>query len=262
MIKTIEKIRFLNLALLWMLLLIHPSQSSAASYEPSENRAGFSMTGGYAHADTMGAMIDLNLEFQFSLSSRMKVGLGAGYLSGNDDMHMSGKFVNMPGGMMGGMNEFMWGGFSGHRHNMKTIPVTLSLYYILPLNHKFDVFMMGGGGYYFASYKDRSTQKKSSFGPHFGFGLNFRVSGRIAIVAQGIYRFVSLDGFMSELHEGFLQDLESGEHVEGFWHFHYRDEAWHFHEEHESEQQTLYDVAPFDISLNGIALRVGIRFLF
>ncbi len=37
-------------------------------------------------------MVDLNVEIQFSLSSNVKIGLGAGYLSGSDEKHMGGNF--------------------------------------------------------------------------------------------------------------------------------------------------------------------------
>lgn len=53
-----------------------------------------------------------------------------------------------------------------------------------------------------------------------------------------------------------------GEHEEGFWHFHHHEEEWHFHGQNENEQQMIMDVPPFDISLNGISLRIGIKFGF
>ncbi len=53
-----------------------------------------------------------------------------------------------------------------------------------------------------------------------------------------------------------------GEHEVGFWHFHHYDGEWYFHEDIESEKQMLMDAHPFDISLNGISLRVGIKFGF
>ncbi|NOR15631.1 MAG: hypothetical protein GQ544_08005, partial [Candidatus Aminicenantes bacterium] len=97
--------------------------------------------------------------------------------------------------------------------------------------------------------------------PHIGLGFDFKVAKRIAIVAEGLYRFAKLKGFSSELHEGFQEGMEDV-NQEGFWHFHHHEADWHFHEEYENAQQMLTDVPPFNISLNGISLRVGIKFGF
>lgn len=231
------------------------------SYKSRESRLDLTMRGGYAHSESISGMPDFHLEIQFSISSRVKTGLGFGYLKGNDDVHMGGNFLNMRGGMMGNMGGGMMGGFSGHSHSVKIIPITLSLYYAFPINPKLDAFILGGGGYYIGSYQDQSIQNQSSFGPHVGLGLNFELSDRIAIIAQGLYRSSTLKGFTSEMHEGFREGME-GEHEDGFWHFHHHEEEWHFHEEYESEQQLLIDAPPFDISLNGISLSVGIKFGF
>ncbi|MGB6866056.1 MAG: hypothetical protein WBE11_10230 [Candidatus Aminicenantaceae bacterium] len=224
---------------------------------PNYRRVSFSIGGGYAHSESVGNMVDLNVEIQFSLSSNVRFGFGVGYLNGSDGMHMGGNFNHMQGGMMG---DFM-GGFTEHNHSLRVIPLTLSLYYVLPVSPKLDMFMFGGGGYYIGSYKDQTSQNESVFGPHIGLGLDWKIAERITIVAEGLYRFANIKGFTSELHEGFREEME-GEHEAGFWHFHHHEEEWHFHEEHENQQEVLMDVPPFDISLNGISLRVGIKFGF
>lgn len=251
-----RKSRSINLVILGIVILLGSTIIFAGvegeSYKFSEKRINLTMIGGYAHSEGLGGMADLNLEIQFSLSSYVRTGLGVGYLSGNDDMHISGYFDNMQVEMMGGMGGGMMDGFSGHGHNLKIVPITLSLYYFLPINPKLDIFMLGGWGYYIGSDRDQSTQNESSFGPHVGLGLDFKVSERVEIVAEGFYRFVSLKGFLRKLHEGFREGMVGEEY----------DEEWHFHEEHENEQHTLMDVPSFDISLNGISLRVGIKFGF
>jgi opacity protein-like surface antigen len=224
---------------------------------PYQRRVGFSIFGGYAHSEGVGCMADLNIELQFRLSSNLRVGLGVGYLGGFDGMQ-----GGMMGGMMGGMNGDFMGGFSEHNHNLSVIPLTLSLYYVLPVSPKLDMFMFGGGGYYIGSYKDQTSQNESAFGPHIGVGIDFKIADRITVVAEGLYRFANLKGFTCELHEGFREGMDGEEHEEGFWHFNHHEEEWHFHEEHENEQQMLMDSPPFDISLNGISLRIGIKFGF
>ncbi len=219
------------------------------------------MLGGYAHSSDIGGMLDLNLEIQFNLSHYVRAGLGVGYLSGIDGMHRDGNFSNMHGGIMGGTYGGAMGGFSGHNHDLSIVPITFSLYYVLPINPKMDVFMLGGGGYYIASYKDQSTQNESAFGPHIGLGFDSKVANRIAIVAEGLYRFAKLEGLTSVWHEGFREGTEY-EHEAGFWHIHHQVDEWHFHEEHAEMQQNLDEAPPFNISLYGISVRVGIKFGF
>lgn len=270
MTKKIFRIRFFSLVSSIMIILLSSGTVYALSYRdnPDSNprKVSFAMNGGYSHSESIGSMVDLNIEIQFSLSSNVRVGLSIGYLSGSDSMHMDGNFGSMQGGMMsdmmGGMNGDYMGGFSEHNHSLRVIPLTLSLYYVLPVNPKLNMFMFGGGGYYIGSYNDQASQNDNVFGPHIGVGIDFKIADRIIVVAEGLYRFANLKGFTSELHEGFREGMEGEEHEEGFWHFHHHDEEWHFHEEHENEQQMLMDVPPSNISLNGISLRVGIKFLF
>ncbi len=254
--KIFSRIKFFSSITLGIIFL-GSTLISAVSDEDTKNlhqrRVGFSIVGGYAHLESVGSMLDLNIEIQFILSSNVRVGLGVGYLSGSD---------GMKGGMMGGMNGDFMGGFSDHNHNLSVIPLTLSLYYVFPINPKLDIFMLGGAGYYLGSYRDQATQNNSSFGPHVGLGIDIKVTDRIAIVAEGFYRFANLKGFTCELHEGFREGMEGEEHEEGFWHFNHHEEEWHFHGEHENQQEILMDVPPFNISLNGISLHIGIKFGF
>jgi opacity protein-like surface antigen len=262
----IKFFRSIALGIIFLGSILIYTVSGEDTNNPYKRRVGFSIVGGYAHSESSGGMADLNLELLFSLSSNVRIGLGVGYISGSDDMHMQGNFGsmqgNMMGGMIGGMGSEIMGGFSGHGHSLKVVPFTLSLYYVLPINPKLDIFMLGGTGYYLGSYKDQTSQNESAFGPHVGVGIDFEIADRITVVAEGLYRFANLKGFTSELHEGFRQGTADEEHEEGFWHFHHHEEEWHFHEEHENGQQILMDVPSFNISLNGISLRIGIKFGF
>jgi opacity protein-like surface antigen len=241
--------------------IIH-AESDEDAQNPNQTRISLSILGGYGYSESQGGLADLNLEIQFNFSSHVRAGLGVGYLSDSIGMHMDGGFGGMHGSITGSMSSESNDGFSGHDHSFRVIPITLSLYYVLPVNPSLDIFMLGGGGYYFGSYRDQSTQNQSAFGPHVGLGIDFKIADRIAVVAEGLYRFANLKGFTSELHEGFREGMEGEGHEDGFWHFHHHVEEWHFHEEHENEQQMLMDVPPFDISLNGVSLRIGIKFWF
>ncbi|NIM89423.1 MAG: hypothetical protein GTO17_00560 [Candidatus Aminicenantes bacterium] len=240
--------------------------SSIISYSQIEHEASpsslksvnFSLAGGYAYSQSRSGMVDLKAEIQLSLSDSIKLGFGVGYLSDADGLHMSGN----QGGMMGGMMDGQGIGFSGHQHIFRTVPLTLSLYYLVPLNPRADIFMVGGGGYYLSSFRDISSQNKSAFGPHVGFGTDIEIGARILVVVEGIYRFINLKDFVSELHPGFREGMEGEEHEEGFWHYHHHDQQWHFHEQHKDPDQMMMDIPNFNISLNGFSLRAGLKFSF
>lgn len=224
-------------------------------------RLNLFLGGGYAHSESRSGLVDVKAEIQLSLSSTIRAGFGVGYMSDSDNMHLSGNLGGMAGGMMGGMAGGMSGRFTGHSHQFRVIPFTLSLYYALPLNPQFDLYMVGGGGYYLGSFRDISTQEKKAFGPHAGFGIDFKVTERIMIEAEGIYRFVKLKGFRSELHPGFREGMEGEGHQEGFWHYQHSQGEYHFHES-DQDQDQMMDTAPYSISLNGFSIRAGIKFMF
>ena len=164
--------------------------------------------------------------------------------------------------MMDDVEFRMTGGFSGHQHDFAVIPFTASLYYSLPVNSRIDIFMSGGAGYYWGSFKDISKQKKNAFGPHTGLGVEYKITSRITAMAYGVYRFVNLDGFTSELHPGYRVGIGGEENEEGFWLYHHSQGEYHFHESHEDLELMMEDNAPFNISLNGFSLRMGIKFGF
>lgn len=230
-----------------------PAQST---YPSSQNRLSFALKGGMAHSKSQGGLMEVDAEILFPLSTFLRIGFGVGYLSDWAGMHMGGGMGHMSGGMRGSLEE----SFSDHSHDFRVIPLTLSLYYTIPVRPYMDIFMVGGAGFYLGSFRDISTQRKNGFGPYAGFGFDFNVADRIVIVTEGIFRFASLQNFTSELHPGFSNDTD--EQVEGFWHFHHGHGEWHFHEEHEDLDQMMNETSLFNINLNGFSIRAGIRFTF
>lgn len=261
-----SKSRFFSFVTIGILFLLGPVMIYA---EPGQrasssglNSINFSLRGGYAHSESRKGMVDVKAEIQFSFSSNIRAGFGIGYLSDSDNMHMGGNIGLMPGGMMGGMMGGQTGGFSGGSHSFRVIPLTLSLYYVLPINPKLDIFMVGGGGYYLSFFRDMSTQEKNAFGSHAGFGFDLEIADRIKIVAEGIYRFINLKGFTSELHPGFREAIVGVGHEEGFWHYDHDQGDYHFHGSQEDLAQIMMDYPPYSISLNGLSFRAGIKFKF
>ena len=252
---------FLGLLFLLGTVMIYAKPGQGAS-SSRLNRINFSLRGGYAYSEGRSGMVDVKAEIQFSLSSNIRAGFGIGYLSDSDNMHLGGAIGGVSVGMMGGMMSGQTGSFSGGGHSFRVIPITLSLYYVLPINHKLDIFMVGGGGYYLSFFRDMSTQEKNAFGPHAGFGFDLEIADRIKIVAEGIYRFINLEGFTSELHQGFRGGMEGGGQEEGFWHYNHDQGEYHFHGSQEDQAQIMIDCPPYSISLSGFSLRAGIKFRF
>ncbi len=256
-----SKSKIFCLFVLGLLFLLSSSKTNYATskeetFSSSSHRLKLSLKGGFAHSESQGGLIEVDTEILFPLSSFLRIGFGVGYLSDWAGMHMGGGLGPMSGGMRGSSRE----SFSDHSQDFRVIPLTISLYYTIPVRPNMDIFMVGGAGYYLGSLRDISTQRKNGFGPHAGFGFNFKLVDRIVIVTEGIFRFVSLQNFTSELYPGFRDN--TNEQVEGFWHFNHSHEEWHFHEEHGDLVRMMNDTPLFDISLNGFSFRAGLRFSF
>jgi hypothetical protein len=257
-----SKSRFLNFVFLGVLFLLSPvigyAKQGQAGYPSGRSRISFSLGGGYAHSEICNGLVGAIAEFQFSLSSNVRVGFGIGYLNEMGNMHMFGNSGGMSGGMMGSQMS----GFSGYTHDFRAIPLTLNLYYVLPVSSRLDIFMVGGGGYYMSSFRDISTQEKSAFGSHAGFGFDLEVAERVIILIESLYRFVSLGEFVNELHPGFREGMAGVGSEEGFWHYNHSLGEYHFHVSSEDQTQMMGDSPPFSISLNGFSFRAGIKFRF
>ncbi len=258
MISKHSKSRSLSFIVLGVLFLLSPvmdyAEQGQAASSSGWSRVSFSLGGGYAYSERCSGLAGVMTEVLFNLSSNIRVGFGIGYLSDLGNMHMEG----MSGGMMGSQ----LGGFSGNSHDFRITPLTLNLYYVLPVSPKLDIFMGGGWGYYMSSFRDISTQERNAFGPHVGFGFDLKVAERVIILVEGLYRFVNLRGFENELHPGFREGMAGVGYEEGFWHFNHSQGEYHFHEPDEDQDQMMMDSPPFNISLNGFSFRAGIKFRF
>jgi hypothetical protein len=221
------------------------------------------VAGGYGHSETLGGMADLKAELKVTLSSSFRLGFGLGYLSSSSEMGMNTNGITggmggmMGGSMMGGMNN----GASGFGRVFRSIPLTLTAYYLRPLNPATDVYILAGGGYYPTTLRDVSSQKKSAFGPHAGLGVDFRLARNVLLEAEGIYRFVNLKGFRSQVHPGFLADAQ-GQRMQGFWYYDYGDGQPHFLSSQMDMDQMMRAMPSYGVKLNGFSLRAGLDFRF
>ena len=246
-------------AFLFPLIILTFALPAGAQYQEKEFSLGLS--GGCAHSESYGGLYDLKAEFQLRISSSFRTAIAVGYMSTSGEMHGRGGERSIMGGMMGGALIRDVGGFMGYSQDLKIVPITLSLYYVLPVSRRVNAFMTGGTGYYLSWFRDVSTQEKSALGFHAGLGFEFKLSERVRIVTEGLYRFANFRGFRSELQPGFFRN-EEGETLEGYWHFHHDQNDYRFHGMDEDWEEMMNDTGPFDINISGMSMRAGLRFSF
>ncbi len=133
-------------------------------------------------------------EFIMKFSRRFGLGVGTGYILKNKNDHVElGPIPFMEGGV-----DF----------RLKVIPLTLSAYYYIPLSRKIEIFVKGGPGYYWSridyellltALGDSVTTKADIHDRALGFqggaGIEYKVSNRIALFAEGTGRLVKFSNW-------------------------------------------------------------------
>jgi hypothetical protein len=228
------------------------------------HRFSFSMAGGYGFSEAHRGLLDLQAELQYGLASRLRLGLGFGYMKdhgrqgGEMDGHersggMQTSFMDWNSDIVGPQNDGL---------NARILPLSLNLYYGLPIGRKWSLFMSGGGSYYFGSFSGPiGDQHKHAWGGQAGLGVEYRIAQSIQLVAEAAYRFVEFHGVL-------VQDTQLYNPWQMFMPF--VDSAAR------SENAALSRVADFlrgglvqlapkptrstDMNLNGLSLRMGVKF--
>jgi hypothetical protein len=147
---------------------------------------------------------ELEVEFLFSLTSRLAVGLGSGYIYGS----IAEKDTSLTIEKVLGVFEV------GKPTKMSAIPLILSIYYFQPITQSLRAYVRGGGGYLWATYVERESNKKTdseSYGyPQFiqtsaqdtavllGLGLLFETEPGIRFFVEGSWRQAKVSGFDGE----------------------------------------------------------------
>jgi len=224
-------------------------------------RFSLSMAGGFGFAENRHGLLDLQAEIQYGLTPRLRLGLGFGYMNDHGGHGGGMSERDQRGGMQTGfmnMNDFNDDPqISGPE--ARIMPLSLNLYYGVPIGRKWTVFMNGGGSVYFGSFEGPTgDQHKRAWGGQAGLGLEYRVAPSIQLVAEAAYRFV-------EFHDILVRNIQP-------------DSPWQMimpflgtilKSDHGAVADflrgELVQLAPkptrsTDMNLNGLSLRMGVKF--
>ncbi len=109
------------------------------------------------------------------------------------------------------------GSFSAYPEIQMRLPIKLSVYYLLPLRSRIDLFISGGVGAYSGRmaesmdyeltddigavyYRSQwETQWKSAIGAHVGLGIEYHLSARLALVVDAQYRLAKIGNFTAAM---------------------------------------------------------------
>lgn len=181
--------------------LIH-AQTPRKSRTPEFQRFSLSLGGGMASLEEHRHLLNLGAEVQVALASRVRLGVGVGYLN---NLHgrrggMDGGYSNEQDGRMSGwmgMNQNRNGAYGwneqagGSGAAIRVIPVTLNIYYLVPAGRRWNVYAAAGASYNFGSFREGTlSQRKRAWGGQAGLGVEFRLADRLRLMAEGGYRFV------------------------------------------------------------------------
>jgi len=159
----------------------------------------------------------------------------------------------------------------------KAIPVTLGIYYFLPVSPKLRFSIGAGAGYYFARFS-RTTHREDNasywldadftgsggeLGFQGGIGLEYALSKNVALVIEGFGRFAKVKGF-----EGNRKRIDSDGLNDSFNGKFYHSERYVWTEEWltrvsiNSEPPAgddVRNVRDLEIDFSGYTLRVGLK---
>ena len=152
------------------------------------SRFSLSLAGGYGLTDRHQGLLDLKTELQFALSPRVRIGLGVGYIAGDLRSGFGPDKRFQPGLMMAP------GGRGGD--DIRLVPLSLNVYYILPLGPHWSVFASGGGSLYLSELQDLADQtRRSVLGGQGGLGVEYHFVHGISLVAEASYRVLDFRRF-------------------------------------------------------------------
>jgi hypothetical protein len=189
--------RFSVLAISLLLVFGAMNLEARDSYRMTDfQRFSLSLGGGFACAESHQSMVDLVSEFQIGLTPRIRIGIGVGYLTSLEGHGMGQGREDGNGWMTDG-----WGyDGQGQDRDFRIVPLSLNLYYFVPVGRRWDVFATGGPSFYLGSFHgDSPMQHKNAWGGQAGLGVEYRLAQGLQLVAEGGYRFAEFHGLVKPL---------------------------------------------------------------
>jgi hypothetical protein len=191
---TLRRIRF-SLVLICLLSFLAATAAADDGHpgcgcRPAKvHRFSFSLSGGLSLQER--SLIDAKAELQFSFTRRVRLGLGAGFIGsgGRRDFWPRPVEPLAVSPMTADGNDE---GSPLRRDRIRgVVPVSLDAYYVLPLGHRWGVYTLAGGSYYFGDVQSRDGRGyHDAWGAQAGLGVEYRFAGRFSLIAEGMYRWV------------------------------------------------------------------------
>ena len=261
---SVRRVFYASLSLLLIVALAN-AQSRERRDIPVIPRFFLSMGGGVGFWEGHHGMLDLKSEIQFRLSPKIRLGLGLGYMNHSAGHEMERGRDDRRSGWPG------LAGFWGQNDNRQEpgrdfhiVPLSLNLYYVLPVGRRWNIFMSGGGSYYFGSFHDLTEkQNKNAWGGQAGLGVEFRLANRIHLVAEGSYRFAEFHGLHTQQRQGLATLLEAfqiGSRLRNSWRQDGNDSILPRLLDLLTGGLTPLPPKSYSVSINGFSLRAGLKF--
>ncbi|UCE41526.1 MAG: outer membrane beta-barrel protein [Candidatus Aminicenantes bacterium] len=202
-------------------------------------------------------------EILFNLSPRLALSGGVGYITGKS--HSKGT-TSLEG--ITTINE------TDLKAN--AIPVTVGIYYYLPVSSSSQFFLNGGVDYYFASFSRNYvsedvgiywvnsdfTGNASEIGFHGGIGFEHDLSKNVAIVIQGFGRYAKISGF-----EGTRKRVDSNDWGDSWEGKYYYSDRQHSSEKllprvNQTDPSTIenaINIRDYESDFSGFTIRIGLK---
>jgi hypothetical protein len=171
---------------------------------------------------------------------------------------------------------------------VRAMPITLNLHYLIPLSSKLKVSISAGAGYYLTTLKynyasefgvgaQRGTEtyafqaKKGAIGCQGGLGLEFALSSRLAIVFNALGRYASIgpfeNGTWSDSRSGSFGELSTSGSDDAFWIYDWLQNGktysrLAFQNTAPTGMQGMSNVRKANIDLTGFAATLGLKIAF
>ncbi len=174
-------------------------------------------------------------ELQWNFSPRLAISIGSGYLYGKaaSNFETSGFFpMTVP--------DSVWLWHVSWAQNVKAVPLTVSVYYSLPIVPRVSIFLNGGAGAYFSSgyllrrielhsgdifqdsgvIFDEYRVHKTGLGAHGGVGFEFHVNRFLAVALEAKGRYIRIGDLQASRNHS---DFNGGSIEDGILYFGTRD---------------------------------------